>query len=168
MIAFALAMHSKLELLNADAFQSFQLRIGKLSCRSQNTSNNMTSGLSLGPLVAGVIGAQKPQYDIWGNTVNLASRMDSHGAIGHIHVCGSSKNWLFIRFCLDDRRYGKSAAQKHVCVDKSRQDKGQRCTRRDGDLPSHSWRPQVSHRRSKRRCPSSTSDDCLMTSCSVV
>lgn len=70
MIEFAMAMHSVLELLNADSFQNFHLRIG----------------MSLGPLVAGVIGAQKPQYDIWGNTVNMASRMDSHGEVRHIHV----------------------------------------------------------------------------------
>ena len=42
--------------------------------------------MSVGPLVAGVIGAQKPQYDIWGNTVNLASRMDTHGEPRKIHV----------------------------------------------------------------------------------
>lgn len=37
-------------------------------------------------MIAGVIGAQKPQYDIWGNTVNVASRMESTGVLGKIQV----------------------------------------------------------------------------------
>jgi len=40
----------------------------------------------VGPVVAGVIGARRPQYDIWGNTVNVASRMDSTGVQGKIQV----------------------------------------------------------------------------------
>ena len=36
--------------------------------------------------MAGVIGANKPQYDIWGNSVNVASRMDSTCTIGKIQV----------------------------------------------------------------------------------
>uniref|UniRef100_A0A671X784 Adenylate cyclase type 5 n=1 Tax=Sparus aurata TaxID=8175 RepID=A0A671X784_SPAAU len=44
------------------------------------------SSLNIGPVVAGVIGARKPQYDIWGNTVNVASRMDSTGVPERIQV----------------------------------------------------------------------------------
>lgn len=44
------------------------------------------AGLNIGPVVAGVIGARKPQYDIWGNTVNVASRMDSTGVPERIQV----------------------------------------------------------------------------------
>ena len=44
------------------------------------------AGIHHGPLVAGVIGAKKPQYDIWGNTVNVASRMESTGEDDRIQV----------------------------------------------------------------------------------
>lgn len=52
-------------------------------------------GLNIGPVVAGVIGARKPQYDIWGNTVNVASRMDSTGVPDRIQVsAGASTSHL--------------------------------------------------------------------------
>lgn len=47
-------------------------------------------GINHGPVIAGVIGARKPQYDIWGNTVNVASRMESTGELGKIQV---SAHW---------------------------------------------------------------------------
>ena len=42
--------------------------------------------MNYGPVIAGVIGARKPQYDIWGDTVNVASRMDSTGLEDKIQV----------------------------------------------------------------------------------
>ncbi|KAK0143743.1 Adenylate cyclase type 2 [Merluccius polli] len=70
MVDFAMALMSKLELINTHSFNSFKLRIG----------------INHGPVIAGVIGAHKPQYDIWGNAVNVASRMDSTGVLDKIQV----------------------------------------------------------------------------------
>ncbi|GFU26457.1 hypothetical protein NPIL_393721 [Nephila pilipes] len=68
----------------------------KLADINENSYNNffLRIGLNIGPVVAGVIGASKPQYDIWGNTVNVASRMDSTGLPNHIQVTEEVYNLL--------------------------------------------------------------------------
>lgn len=57
------------------------------------------TGINVGPVVAGVIGARRPQYDIWGNTVNVASRMDSTGVPGKIQVDKTLRFTTDPKFC---------------------------------------------------------------------
>jgi adenylate cyclase len=60
-------------------------------------------GIATGPVMAGVIGADKFSYDVWGETVNLASRLESHGIPGEIQVSDAVRQALGDRFVLEPR-----------------------------------------------------------------
>ncbi|XP_055955561.1 adenylate cyclase type 2 [Patella vulgata] len=70
MTKFAVALMVKLDNINLHSYNQFKPRIG----------------INQGAVTAGVVGARKPQYDIWGDTVNVASRMDSSGVVHKIQV----------------------------------------------------------------------------------
>jgi class 3 adenylate cyclase len=60
-------------------------------------------GLHTGPTVAGVIGLRKFIYDVWGDAVNTASRMESHGLPGRIQVTGETHRRLKHRYAFEER-----------------------------------------------------------------
>ncbi len=63
----------------------------------------MRMGLASGPVMAGVIGRQKFTYDVWGDAVNLAARLENLSVPGRIHVCTRCKDKLEGAFQLESR-----------------------------------------------------------------
>lgn len=83
----ALDMQQAMTRLNADSDKPFQIRIG----------------MNTGPGVAGVIGSKKFIYDLWGDTVNVASRMESSGIPGTIQVTAETYRRLKETFLFEER-----------------------------------------------------------------
>ena len=78
MAGFALDILGAMEGISAESGRQLQLRVG----------------INTGPVIAGVIGKSKFIYDLWGDTVNTASRMESHGQVDRVHVTAATHEQL--------------------------------------------------------------------------
>jgi adenylate cyclase len=80
LVGMAIDMHERMSrYARADGSGALQLRIG----------------INSGPVVAGVIGRRRFLYDLWGDAVNMASRMESHGSPGKIQI--TRPTWELVR-----------------------------------------------------------------------
>jgi class 3 adenylate cyclase len=87
MAELALGMLEALKRQNATARRPFRARIG----------------MHTGPVVAGIIGRHKFIYDVWGDTVNLASRLEAQGVPGRIQVSAATREALAHRYAFEPR-----------------------------------------------------------------
>jgi class 3 adenylate cyclase len=82
-------------------------------------------GIHTGSVVAGVIGTKKFIYDLWGDTVNTASRMESHGVPGRIHISEATHQLLADGFACEKRPpievKGKGAMQTYLVIGRKRE-----------------------------------------------
>ena len=85
----AIRMQQELKRFNEETDHSLEIRIG----------------IHTGPVVAGVIGFKKFSYDIWGDTVNVASRMESHGIGGEIQISKQMRDVIRSHFKVEERGY---------------------------------------------------------------
>jgi class 3 adenylate cyclase len=72
-------------------------------CTATGKDFSIRIGINTGPVIAGIIGTKKFIYDLWGDTVNIASRMESHGVPGCIQVTEATYKRLQSQFLFEER-----------------------------------------------------------------
>jgi class 3 adenylate cyclase len=126
--------------LGALEIQSFVDKINKEKKKEGRPVFEIRIGINTGPLMAGVVGKKKFVYDVWGDSVNLASRMESSGEKGQVNI--SESTYVRIRDFFETEHRGQVMAKNKGVVDMYFIKRLKPELSRDGDglLPNESFR----------------------------
>ena len=87
--------HAKDVVRAAMEIQKYMLDLAEAKKQKGQPFFEIRIGVHTGPVVAGIVGVKKFQYDIWGDTVNTASRMESSGSVGKVNI--SEATYLLLK-----------------------------------------------------------------------
>jgi class 3 adenylate cyclase len=101
--------------LAAIEMRDFMIREKQKREAEGRTFFEMRIGIHTGPVIAGIVGIRKFAYDIWGDTVNIASRMETGGETGMINISGDTYERVKDKFACTHR--GKMEAKNRGLID---------------------------------------------------
>ena len=107
--------HAVDSVLAALEIQNFMMELAERKKTLNRPCWQLRLGIHTGPLVAGVIGREKFAYDVWGDTVNTASRLESSGVAGRINISGATHEQVKAFFACEYR--GKIPAKHKGEID---------------------------------------------------
>jgi adenylate cyclase len=109
-VPYANRTHAVDSVLAALEIQRFMIELAETKRKLNRPCWQLRLGIHTGPLVAGVIGREKFAYDVWGDTVNTASRLESSGVAARINISGATYNQVKDFF---DCEYRGKISAKH-------------------------------------------------------
>ncbi len=107
--------HAVDSVLAALEIQRFMMELAEKKKTLNQPCWQLRLGIHTGPLVAGVIGREKFAYDVWGDTVNTASRLESSGVAGRINISGAT--YEHVKGFFDCEYRGKISAKHKGEID---------------------------------------------------